>query len=106
MGRLLTEKDIMRSLNKVRPLGIYHVRTLGRDFRRDVFPLLEEEHAKSAKEERRDVARWLQETCYNGNHNKIFRDRERIYCTTCIEQGCYKLERGEIPWMAKEDNTQ
>ncbi len=55
-------------------------------------------YTAAVADERRKVAEWLNETCSNGNHNKIFAERERMYCTTCIEQGVYKLERGKDPW--------
>jgi len=37
----LTDKQIMPILNRLRPASIFHVRSLGRDFKRDVFPLLQ-----------------------------------------------------------------
>lgn len=38
---VMNDKAIMPILNRLRPAGIFHVRSLGRDFKRDVFPLLE-----------------------------------------------------------------
>ncbi|KKM21253.1 hypothetical protein LCGC14_1637310 [marine sediment metagenome] len=52
---VMTDKAIMSILNRLRPGGIYHVRSLSRDFKRDVIPLLEtqaEISFKAGKEER------------------------------------------------------
>ncbi len=48
--RRLSEGEIMRILNRLRPAGIFHVRQLGRDFKRDVFPLLEAQLALDKKQ--------------------------------------------------------
>lgn len=38
---LLTDKEIIPILNKLRPRGFNHIRMLGRDFKRDMIPLLQ-----------------------------------------------------------------
>ena len=47
---ILSDKEIISILNKLRPAGIFHVTTLSRDFKRDVYPLLEAQRGHDYKE--------------------------------------------------------
>jgi len=86
--KLLTEKEIIPILNELRPVGFNHIRSLGRNFKRDMIPLLEAQAKQTAREKDKEWIEFLEGctfaslpnhgSCYLVPHSKIEQLRKQI----------------------------